>query len=292
VNPTARSFVLDLLSTLRRGTMPVGALVAAGALFDLSENNVRVALARLRAAGRVERDERGRYRLGSGAAPVAERVRGWRSPGSATRRWGGGWIGVQNAAPPPRGRARRERERALRLLGFEALAPGLAVRPDNLRIALPALRSQLDALGLEPGALVFALRALDAASDARARTLWDVAALRAGYRRALTELAASEARLAALSEGESMAESFRVGGHALRLLVLDPLLPEEILPGGEREALAEAMRRYDRVGRACWAAFLGRFDVIHRYAPADTRFEDGFEHGSGLGPEPDAAAPA
>jgi phenylacetic acid degradation operon negative regulatory protein len=279
VDPTARSFVLDLLSTLRRGTMPVGALVAAGALFDLSENNVRVALARLRAAGRVERDERGRYRLGSGAAPVAERVRSWRSPASATRRWGGSWIGVQATAGPRRGRARRERERALRLLGFEALAPGLHVRPDNLRTSLSELRDQLSALGLEPGALVFALRDLDAASDARARTLWDVAALRAGYRRSLAEIAASEARLPALSEGESMAESFRVGGSALRQLVLDPLLPEEILPGGEREALVEAMRRYDRAGRACWAAFLGRFDVIHRYAPADTRFEPGLETG-------------
>ncbi len=264
--------MLDLLSTLRRGTMPVGALVAAGALFGLSENNVRVALARLLASGRVERDERGRYRLGSGAAPVAERVRSWRGP-AGTRRWSGGWIAVQNAAAPRRGRTRRER--ALRLLGLEALAPGLHVRPDNLRLSLPELREQLRALGLESTALVFALRELDPASEARARTLWDVEGLRAGYRRSLAEIAESEARLPSLPEGESMAESFRVGGRALRLLVLDPLLPEDILPGGEREALVEAMRRYDRAGRACWAAFLGRFDVIHRFAPADTRFEPG-----------------
>ena len=50
-----------------------------------------------------------------------------------------------------------------------------------------------------------------------------------------------------------MVESFLLGGRVIRQLVLDPLLPEPILPVGERDALAGAMRRYDRLGRACWA---------------------------------------
>ncbi len=274
MQPTARSLVLDLLSTLRRGTMPVGALVAAGEHFGLSENAVRVALARLFAAGRVERDERGRYRLGSAAAPVAERVRGWRSAEAPTRRWSGGWLAVHPTRPPGRGRARREHERALRLLGFRGLEPGLRLRPDNLRAALPELRETLAALGLGPGALVFELRDLDARAEARARGLWEVAALRAGYRRSLEELAASERRLGTLSEARAMVESFRVGGRVIRQLVLDPLLPDEILPGGERAALVDALRRYDRAGRDCWAGFLRRFDVLSHDTPADT-------HGAG-----------
>ena len=36
MKPTAKSLVLDLLSTLQRGTMPVRALVDAGALFGLA----------------------------------------------------------------------------------------------------------------------------------------------------------------------------------------------------------------------------------------------------------------
>jgi len=47
-HPTAKSLTIDLLSTLRGGSMPVRALVASGALFGIAENNVRVTLARRR----------------------------------------------------------------------------------------------------------------------------------------------------------------------------------------------------------------------------------------------------
>src|SRR3990172_10296135 len=70
VRPTARSFVLDLLSTLKRGAMPVRAVVAAAEGFGIAGNSIRVALARLLAAGRIERDERRCYRLGAGAEPM------------------------------------------------------------------------------------------------------------------------------------------------------------------------------------------------------------------------------
>ena len=53
--PNGKSLILDLLATLREGSMPVRALVSAGALFGVGENNVRVSLARLYASGRVER---------------------------------------------------------------------------------------------------------------------------------------------------------------------------------------------------------------------------------------------
>ena len=51
--------------------MPVRALVAAGRSFGIAENSIRVALTRLHAAGTVERDERGRYRLGARAEATA-----------------------------------------------------------------------------------------------------------------------------------------------------------------------------------------------------------------------------
>ncbi|MBW2371883.1 MAG: hypothetical protein JRF70_05060, partial [Deltaproteobacteria bacterium] len=132
MKPTARSFVLDLLSTLRRGTMPVAALVEAAALFDIPENSVRVALTRLLGAGRVERDERGRYRLGEEAGPVARHVTSWRRLGGRTREWNGAWVTVLEGAAGTRAErpARRRRARALEFLGFRTLAPLLgALRP-------------------------------------------------------------------------------------------------------------------------------------------------------------------
>jgi hypothetical protein len=80
-------------------------------------------------------------------------------------------------------------------------------------------------------------------------------------------------RLEKLSAGEAMVESFNVGGRALRQLILDPLLPEEIHPTAEREALFAAMTEYDRLGRLAWAELLGRFGVPHLRAPLDGRFE-------------------
>src|SRR5258705_236266 len=144
--PSPRSLVLDLLSTLRGESMPVGALVAAGQLFGIAENGMRVAVTRLLAGSELLRDERGPYRL-----------------------------------------------------------------------------------------------RLDAAGDAGARGLWDVAGLRARYRRERGALAASEARLARRSESAAMVESFRLGGRVIRELVRDPLLPEPLLPAAERRALVAAL---------------------------------------------------
>jgi phenylacetic acid degradation operon negative regulatory protein len=270
--PSPRSLILDLLSTLRGGSMPVAALVAAGALFELAENSMRVAVARLLAGGQLERDERGRYRLGAGAEPVDRRVRAWRRIEERTRRWDGGWIGVL-AAP---GSARRRRgespgARARRLLGFAPLEGGLALRPDNLRGGVAETREDLEALGLEEGALVFGIDEFDPVTDARARGLWDAAGLAEGYARSLRDLESSAAQLPRLGEAEAMVESFLLGGRVIRQLVLDPLLPDPVAPCGERRALVEALRRYDRLGRRAWAPFLERHGVAHAETPAALR---------------------
>jgi phenylacetic acid degradation operon negative regulatory protein len=271
VLPTARGFVLDLLSTLQGGTMPVRALVSAGALFGIAENSIRVALARLLAAGHVQRDERGQYGLGRRADAVGGQVRSWRHLDERVTRWDGAWIGVHRPGAGTRLGAERRAARALRLLGFRALVPGLEIRPDNLRGGVARVREQLHDLGLEPDAPVLGLRDLDAPTATRAHGLWDTAALRAGYRRSLAAVERSERRLGRLPVRTTMVESFLLGGQVIRQLVLDPLLPEPLVPAGERTALLRAMRRYDRVGRACWAAFMREAGAPHFHAPADTR---------------------
>lgn len=274
--PTARSLVLDLLSTLRRGTMPVRALIEAGALLGIEENNVRVSLTRLYAAGRIERDERGRYRLGPAVAAISGRLRSWRDLGQRQRAWRGDWLAV-HCARLGRGPARRRRERALELLGFREFETGFSLRPDNLRGGLNAVREQLVSLATGVDATdsalgrVFLVRDLDPASDLAARSLWDAAALADDCRASLTDLRESEARLPHLSDEEAMTESFLVGGRILRQLVRHPLLPPEILDPEPLAALLEAMKHYDALGRDAWARFLSRHDVPHRALPLDSR---------------------
>jgi phenylacetic acid degradation operon negative regulatory protein len=265
--PTARHLVLDLLSTLPHGAMPARALVAAGALFGIKENPIRVALARALRDDLIERDERGAYRIGPGAAGVSRQVASWRHPDARRRGWDGGWAGVHLGGLPatPRSTVRRRR-RALEWLGFRELRPGLAIRPDNLHGGIAGVRSQLQALGLDVQAPVFEIRRLDPESDAAARRLWPAAALLAGYRDTRLALERSAARLAALPEARAMTESFELGGRAIRQLALDPLLPDEMLAGTERARLLDTLRRYDRAGRACWAPFLTRFGVLPQVA--------------------------
>jgi phenylacetic acid degradation operon negative regulatory protein len=266
--PTAKSLILDLLSTLRRGSMPVRALVAAGALFDLDENNIRVALARLLSSGLVARDERGRYRLGQRAEVVGRQVSRWRSIEQGLRPWNGVWVGAFGAD--------RRAERALHFLAFRELTPGLHVRPDNLAGGVAAVREQLVALGLPADVIVAALSDLDDVTEARARALWDTATLRAAYRDARARLARSERRLPRLAPAAAMAESFLLGGEVLRQLTLDPRLPAPLVPSEERAALVETMRRYDRLGRSCWAGFMREFEVLpEARAPVDARIAEG-----------------
>ena len=145
------------------------------------------------------------------------------------------------------------------MLGFATLEEGLSVRPDNLVGGVEPLLAELRGLGLESGALVFSLHNLDRVSDARARGLWNVAELCAGYAHSLADIEASERRLTQMTEPESLAETFRLGSRVITQILLDPLLPEPISPIRQRRALVESAKRYERVARKLWAHFLAPF---------------------------------
>lgn len=273
--PSPKSLILDLLSTLRRGSMPVKALVAAAEIFGIAENALRVSLARLHNTQLVERDARGRYRLGSAARAVDAQVTSWRRTRERFRNWDESWVAVQRPANRT-GRKPSERrgERAVLLVGCRELEPGLHVRPNNLVGGVERSRDELEQLGLAEQAVVFSLRELDARREARARALWDTEALVEGYRATCAELVRSQAALPLLPTGEAMVESFVIGGRAIRQIVLDPLLPDALIDASEFAQLIETARNYDLAGRACWASFLGEHGVIDGDTPADLRVGD------------------
>lgn len=273
-SPQPRGLVLDLLATLRTGSMPVRALVAAGALFGIDENRMRVAVARALAEGAIERDQRGEYRRrarrGLGAL-----VTGWRQLDQRMTRWNGEWIAV--LATVPRGSDRtveKANRRALERSGFRSFQRGVALRPANLTEPVGELRTRLVDLGLRDDATMAVIGHMDENGEQRARGLWDTAAIRAGYERSLAKLDASRRRLEGLSEARAMRESFTLGGEVIRQIVLDPLLPPPLVPAGEFAALLRAMRSYERLGRAGWRAFLERHGVDFHHAPAELEAAD------------------
>ncbi|HEY8513927.1 MAG TPA: PaaX family transcriptional regulator [Candidatus Binatia bacterium] len=276
--PTPKSLILDLLSSVKDGrALPVRALIAAAAVFGISENALRVALARLRAAGLVTSDATGSYRLGARAEAVNRQTTSWRTAERQVRPWNGDdWIAVfrgSAAQGAPGARSARARgERALAFLGFRELRPGLAVRPDNLVGGVAGVRERLFELGLEPGAEVVGLHALAPETARRAATLWDTASLRLAYRRTIVELERSERRLPTLPRDEAMRESFLLGGRAIRQIVFDPRLPDPLVPSEERRALVDTMLRYDLAGRKCWSSFMREMGAVPDATPAHLRF--------------------
>ncbi len=261
---SAKSLAIDLLSTMpARYPVPVGSLIHAAGILGIAENSMRVALVRLRERGLVESDERGLYRLGASAGPVNRHVLSWRSIEEQIGPWDGSWVALEAASSSADRGATRRRQRALHLIGFRPLTRTLHVRPNNLNGGVDAMRQRLDTLGAGHGP-VFQLSEFDAETETLARELWNARALEVGYRKTCASLEASAKRMLGLSNEEAMSESFRLGGEAVRQIVLDPLLPTPIIDTKARRALVKAMQRYDRLGRRYWSAWAGESVELER----------------------------
>ncbi len=245
--------MLDLLTTHQPHPLPVASMVRAGEILGVDAAAIRVALSRLSRQGWVRAPSRGVYALAPYATAVADHVRSWRSLEDRVRPWAGGWIGVATGGLSRTDRAAvRARERALQLLGFAELRPGLSIRPDNLVVDAEAVARQLASLGLEDSAVVFGLGPLGP-HQASATALWDGAALDRAYREHREALEACAASWAhdPVSEGAAR-DTWLAGGAVLRLLAFDPLLPSPIVDIEARRALVARMREFDDLGRAAW----------------------------------------
>ncbi len=251
-----KNLILDLM--LAAGDKPLSArdAILAGALFQISENSLRVTLARLSAAGLIETAERGAYRLGPAATDLAGEVASWRTLESRLRTWQGSYIVVHCGALGRHDRAApQRRERALQMTGFRLLERGLYIRPDNIESDLDALRQRLYKLGLDREAAVFRASGLDPAREALVRQLWNRQALTQSYRQLRVELEEWLSGAAQLPLEAAARESFLLGGRAIHQLVFDPLLPEPFVDSHARHTLIQTVHQFDATGRAIWNRF-------------------------------------
>ena len=256
-NPGARELLLRLLLVADDGVLSSAEAVRGCSLFGITENTARVALTRLVAAGLVEPVERGAYRLGQQGRTLRADIAAWREAGQRLRPWSGAWVAVSTAGLGRTDRAAlRVRDRALALVGLRMLDPGFHVRPDNFAGGVAATRERLHVLGLPREAAVFRADEFDAQRDARARLLWNVDALDAGYQASRQKLERSLARLDKLPLEAAARECYLLGDEAVRLMVFDPMLPEPLVDVARRESFSDLARRYDANGRGIWRRFL------------------------------------
>lgn len=253
---TAPELILSLADAAPEPRLSSAELVAAGALLGIDAGAMRVALGRLVKKGVLVQQTRGVYRLGGRGGKLHRRVQDWYRVEDQLAPWKGDWLAVFTAHLGRSDKAGlRARERALRLKGFAAARPGLAVRPANLRAPLGALRGELTDLGLDPDALVVGVDRVDPWHPLDPCTLWDLAALEQRYLDDCARLERSTDRLTRLDVQSAARETLLVGRAVMRHILTDPLLPEEMVDAALRRRLIEAMKAYDRLGKTCWRAF-------------------------------------
>jgi len=251
--PTARTLILGLLLASNGEALSVRDFVAAATLFDIRENNVRVALVRLSGEALIEAEGRGSYRLTASAHDFADEVATWRDAEHRVRPWHGAYLAVHSGSLGRSNRgALRRRQRALQMLGFGELERDLYVRPDNLEGGADAVRRRLYTLGLERAANVFVATEFDSDRAAAIRKLWDSKALNAGYRKQRAQLEAWMVKADVLEPDVAARESFLLGRKAIRDVVFDPLLPAPFVDVEARRAFFETVRRFDQRGQAIW----------------------------------------
>jgi phenylacetic acid degradation operon negative regulatory protein len=254
---TARELVLDFLSNRYPREMSAQEILGVGVALGFSEQSLRMALTRLVEQAVAANTGRGRYQLSPSGEAMRVEVRKWRHLDDLAKPWSGAWIAVFDASVPRSDRAAlRRHERAMRLRGFRELQSGLWIRPANLRDSIAELREHLRALGLHPAALVVGLDDLDEESRVKATGLWDTTTMLARYRALTDELVASKAKLERLPLETAAAESMVLGRDVIRHINLDPVLPEELMPGRALATLIRTMSDYDQQARALWRRFM------------------------------------
>jgi phenylacetic acid degradation operon negative regulatory protein len=204
---TARSVVLSVLLGAHPAWASAAELIRLTSDFGIREPTLRVALTRMVSAGDLIRSADG-YRLAERLLARQRRQDDAMRP--QLRSWRGYWTTVIVTSVGTDPRTRAVLRTALHDKRFGELREGVWMRPDNLEVDLEA----------ELRARVRIVQACDDAPAELAGQLWDLPSwARTGHR-----------LLAEMSEATNVPARFVVAAAIVRHLLIDPVLPAELLP--------------------------------------------------------------
>ena len=204
---TARSVVLSVLLGAHPAWASAAELIRLTDDFGIKETTLRVALTRMVSAGDLVRSADG-YRLSERLLARQRRQDDAMRP--QLRPWHGSWTAliVTSVGTDPRTRAALRT--TLRNKRFGELREGVWMRPDNLDLDLDGkLRGR-----------VRILQARDDAPNELAGQLWDLPSWASTGHQLLTEMSAAA----------DVPARFVVAAGIVRHLLIDPVLPVELLP--------------------------------------------------------------
>ncbi|MCB1689181.1 MAG: hypothetical protein KDI33_11860, partial [Halioglobus sp.] len=197
------------------------------------------------------------YALDGAATSIQVEAQRWQKIESRLRRWRGDWCAVLTDNLAAEGSTQfRKQSRALALRGMQRWRPGLWVRPNNLRGGPQQLGEELLALGLDAirGQCVIAQG--DEDCETSLRNLWNCSQLENSYRQKIDQLQDATNRLENPQFPAVLSETLELGGNCIKVLLTDPLLPDELASGDSRRQLVSLLKDYDRKGRRQWRQFI------------------------------------
>lgn len=254
--PTPRLLLLRLLTVADANTLSAAEAVLAGSIFGMTENSIRVTLARLIKADLAEITGPANYRLGPKAQKLGADVALWHTADKRAVKSDGSWIAVATSGLPRSDRKiLRVRMRALSLLGFRELDKGLYLRPNNLLGGIDGIRKRLLDLGLEDKAIVFKADGFDEVRQKEALELWSDMNLEQHYKKTSQQLTNWLTAMDELSSNVALKEIFILGDAGIRSIIFDPLLPHPLVNEVARQEYFDTVRLINEEGRRLWLAF-------------------------------------
>lgn len=249
----ARVLIVDLLTASSGNPVSIKQMVLAAQLFNLSDNSIRVAVARLCHDGLIEAAGRGVYQLTGESREWARSMLQRQTGLKSTRHWQQEYLAVYTVALGRVDRtALKRRERALRHYGFRELDTGWYVRPDNLIESFEQTHEKLKSAGLEAQAMMLKINTFDQETVEKIAGLWKPEQLNQAYQHGIHDIGQWLAQADQLSTEDAARESLLLGKRFIPLLVNDPLLPEPFVDVALRQQFMDKVYQLDQLGQDLW----------------------------------------
>lgn len=247
----ARHLILDLFYASKNSTLSIKRILTAAELLGISDNGIRVAVARLNQENVIQAIERGVYQLLEKKFDTSFISLNKHPDMQTATTWNGKYVLVYTGTL---GRVDRtalsKREKALRYYGFQELEQNVFIRPDNLTLNLSPLKTAVIQFGLDPDARFFQVSQLE--SETEVRDLWDIEELHQTYHAVQHAINDWFENYQNLTLADAAKSAFHLGKSALFSLRADPLLPAEWIDTDARQQFELAVRKIEKQGQLLW----------------------------------------
>lgn len=251
--PSAQNLILDVLKLNQPEHSNVRNLIKLGDFFNITENTIRVTLARLCKAEMIISTRRGFYTISARATRVEQELWNWRKSEQIVKDWEGHYIILSCRHNKMHDQViRKKNQKALKLMGFAEFEENTYIRPANLIYTNQKIKEKLIRLGLTTQANIFTAYNIEASHERLIEHLWKPAQLNQYYIEHAQKMQNWMLQQHLHSQKELIQGSYLLCQDAIRHIFFDPLLPEPYINQKNRQNLIDTTYRFEINGIKIW----------------------------------------